>query len=138
MPHLDNNHDSIMEAISKVKPQKLLAFIPHCTHDPDYTQLVLKTTNHCLTDLDSNSIIKYDADHPEEINSLLTSYCLDHRITSEVMIIPQGPKIFSMMALLLSVRYPDVKLWEIILGKKPDSEHGLPAANPVIVKVSFR
>ncbi len=72
------------------------------------------------------------------INSLLTSCCLDHRVNQEVMIIPQGPKVFSMMALLLSVRYPDIKLWEII-GKNGMHAQGkgLPASDPVIVKASF-
>jgi hypothetical protein len=43
-----------------------------------------------------------------------------------------------MVSMLLSVRYPDVKLWEIILkDSKQSPDHGHPAANPVIVKVSF-
>jgi hypothetical protein len=54
------------------------------------------------------------------------------------MIIPQGPKVFSMMALLISIRYPDIKLWEIIgRNGKINSGNGLPAGNPVVVKVSF-
>jgi len=135
---LDANHESIMEAIATIKPQKILAFIPQCAHDPEYTRLVINNNKALLDRLDSNSIITYDADRPEEINSLLTSYCLDQRIASEVMIIPQGPKTFSMMALLLSVRYPDVKLWEIIHKEiKVNSDHGNPAGDPVVVKVSF-
>lgn len=135
---LDNNHNSLQEAISKIKPQKLLAFIPHCIHDPEYTRLVMENNKSLLGRLDSNCIINYDMDRPEEINTLLTSYCLDERIASEVMIMPQGPKTFSMMSMLLSVRYPDVKLWEVILkDQKHTADHGLPAANPVIVKVSF-
>ncbi len=135
---LDLNHNSVQEAISKIKPQKLLAFIPHCTHDPGYSQLVMDNNKSLLGKLDSNCIINYEIDRPEEINTLLTSYCLDERIASEVMIMPQGPKTFSMMSMLLSVRYPDVKLWEIILkDQKYTADHGAPAANPVIVKVSF-
>jgi hypothetical protein len=135
---LDNTHGSIMEAVSLVKPQKLLVFVPRCSHDPEYTHLVLANNKSLLDRLDSNSIINYDADRPEEINTLLTSYCLDQRVASEVVIVPQGPKTFSMMSMLLSVRYPDVKLWEIILkDQKTNSDNGLPAANPVVVKVSF-
>lgn len=135
---LDINSANIMEAIHKVKPQKVLAFIPQCAHDPDYTRLVLDHNRSLLDRLDSNSIITYDANHPEDINSILTSYCLDQRINTEVLIVPQGPKTFSMMSLLLSVRYPDIKLWEIVARKhNNDADHGLPAANPIIVKVSF-
>jgi len=135
---LDHNHNTVLEAVSKVKPKKLTAFVPRCSHDPEYTQLVLDNNKSILSKLDRNNIITYEADRPEEINTLLTSYCLDERISSEVMIVPQGPKTFSMMSILLSIRYPDVKLWEIILkDSKISADHGHPAANPVIVKVSF-
>ncbi len=135
---LDNSNSSMMKAIHAVNPQKILAFVPHCTHDPGYSRLVMETNKKLLERLDSNSIINYNADSPEEINSLLTSYCLDQRIASEVVIVPQGPKTFSMMSMLLSVRYPDVKLWEIILKEhKSASGHGAPAGNQVLVKVSF-
>ena len=135
---LDNSNSSMMEAIHAVNPQKIFAFVPHCAHDPGYTQLVMENNKTLLGRLDSNSVINYNADSPEEINSLLTSYCLDQRIASEVVIVPQGPKTFSMMSMLLSVRYPDVKLWEIILKEhKSASGQGMPAGNPVLVKVSF-
>ena len=135
---LDINHNSLHEAIRKLKPGKLLAFLPHCTHDDEYTRLVQENNRSLLEKINNNHIIRYEADRPEEINSLLTSCCLDERVDSEVVIIPQGPKTFSMVSMLLSVRYPDVKLWEIILKDRKNSpDHGQPAANPVIVKVSF-
>ena len=135
---LDNNHNTVMEAVKKVKPQKILAFIPNCTHDPEYSRLVQENNKSLLSQIDSVNIIRYEADKPEQINALLTSCCLDERVDSEVVIVPQGPKTFSMMSMLLSVRYPDVKLWEIIFKDlTTNTEHGKPAANPVIVKVSF-
>jgi hypothetical protein len=135
---LDYCNSSMMEVINAVNPQKILAFVPHCTHDPDYANIVMENNKALLGRLDSNSIINYHADCPEEINTLLTSYCLDQRVTSEVIIVPQGPKTFSMMSLLVSVRYPDVKLWEIILkDRQISSDHGFPVGDPVLVKVSF-
>lgn len=135
---LDMYPNTLMEAVKKVKPQKLLAFIPYVSHDPEYADKVMENNRSLLGRLDSNHIVKYEADKPEDINTILTSYCLDERVASEVMILPQGPKTFSMMSMLLSVRYPDVKLWEIILkDKNPDGDTGMPAANPIIVKVSF-
>lgn len=135
---LDINHNSLHEAVGKIKPGKLLAFVPHCSHDPEYTRLVRENNRSLLEKIDKNNIVRYEADRPEEINSLLTSLCLDERVDSEVVIVPQGPKTFSMVSMLLSVRYPDVKLWEIILkDQKYTPDHGQPAADPVIVKVSF-
>jgi hypothetical protein len=87
---LDNNKTYIMEAINKVKPQKLVAFIPHCEHDPEYTELVMQTNKGLLERLNKESIITYNANHPEDINATLTSQCLDQRIASEVVIVPQA------------------------------------------------
>ncbi|HJZ41487.1 MAG TPA: hypothetical protein VJ203_14060 [Bacteroidales bacterium] len=135
---LDNKHQSIVEAIKQIRPANILAFIPECSHDPEYTKMVLQNNKALLERFGITRVIHYDARHPGIINSLLTTHCLDQRIESEVMIVPQGPKTFSMMAMLLSVRYPDIKLWEIIdRQKKPNADHGFAAAEPVVVKVTF-
>jgi hypothetical protein len=135
---LDHHHSLTMEAIQQVKPRHILAFIPECAHDPEYTQNVLEKNKNLLSRLDNNSIITYDAGRPEDLHSVLTSHCLDQRIHSEVLILPQGPKTFSMVSLLLSVRYPDIKLWDMISDDPaPESHHGDPAAEPVVIKATF-
>jgi hypothetical protein len=135
---LDHNSGSVYEAVNKVKPHKILAFIPHCSHDPGYSDIVCEQNRLLLAKLDVQNIISYECNQPDEINSLLTSICLDERVNSEVVIVPQGPKTFSMVSMLLSVRYPDIKLWEIIFkDHKINPDHGNAAAIPVIVKVSF-
>jgi hypothetical protein len=135
---LDNNAQLLLDAILKIRPLKVLAFIPDNKTDPEYTFSVVENNRTLLDKLESGHVFRYDVNHPNAINSLLTSCCLDHRINYEVMIIPQGPKVFSMMALLLSVRYPDVKLWDIV-GRNGKVIHGqgIPASDPVIVKASF-
>jgi len=135
---LDNNVKLLNEAITKIRPLNILAFVPESRSDPEYTYSVAENNKSLLQKLNSNHVFRYDMHHPGEINSLLTSCCLDHRLNQEVMIIPQGPKVFSMMALLLSVRYPDIKLWEII-GKNGMhvQGQGLPASDPIIVKATF-
>jgi len=135
---LDNDSKLIMEAIKQVKPQKLIVFIPECVHDPEYTESVLNSNKALLLQLTEKQIMRYQTNQPERINALITSSCLDSRINTEVMIVPQGPKIFSMVALLVSIRYPDIKLWEIIPKTvEVNNEYGLPAANPTVIKASF-
>jgi hypothetical protein len=135
---LDNNAKLLNEALTKIRPLSIIAFVPESRTDPEYNYSVAENNKSLLEKLNSDHIFSYDMNHPDAINSLLTTCCLDHRINHEVMIIPQGPKVFSMMALLLSVRYPDIKLWEII-GKNGlrAQGQGLPASEPVIVKAAF-
>jgi hypothetical protein len=116
----------------------LTVFIPGCPENPDYAQQIIKKNKSILGRLDRDSIITYNAANPEEINSLLTSYCLNQRITSEVMIVPQGPKTISLISLLISVRYPDIKLWEIISNENNNLvDSGQSFTDPVVVKVTF-
>jgi hypothetical protein len=138
MAGLDNHSHLLHKALSEVNPRNLLAFVPVSRTDRAYTEAVAENNKSLLSKLDPTQIFRYDMYDPNAMNSLLTSCCLDHRMNHEVMIIPQGPKVFSMISLLISIRYPDVKLWEII-GKNRNAVQGkgLPSNNPIIVKASF-
>jgi len=135
---LDNHVQLLKSALAEVNPLNMLAFLPVSRSDPGYTNAVAENNSSLLSKLDSTHIFRYDMHDPNSMNSLLTSCCLDHRIHHEVMIIPQGPKVFCMISLLISIRYPDIKLWEII-GKNRNTVQGkgLAASDPVIVKASF-
>lgn len=135
---LDNSFKPTMELIRKINPATIMAFIPENRHDPDYTASVLENNKSLLNILDKNNIIHYETLEPESINSKLTSRCLDMRLKHEVVIVPQGPKSFSLISSLLSLRYPDVKLWDIITASKPDDpNNGAAEGEPVVLKVVF-
>ena len=136
---LDNSFKSTLELVSKLNPATILAFIPENSHDPEYTASVLENNKKLLEVLDKNNIIRYEALDPEGINSMLTSRCLDLRLKHEVVIVPQGPKSFSLVSSLLSIRYPDIKLWEIIKPPEDltDPNNGAAEGEPVVLKVTF-
>jgi hypothetical protein len=135
---LDNSFKSTMELVKKLNPATILAFIPENSHDPEYAASVMENNKKLLEVLDKNNIIHYEALDPESINSILTSRCLDLRLKHEVVIVPQGPKSFSLVSSLLSIRYPDIKLWEIITAGKPaDPNNGAAEGEPVVLKVTF-
>jgi hypothetical protein len=135
---LDNNFKSTTELIEKLNPSIILAFIPENGQDPEYTASVLENNKKLLEVLDKNNIIRYETLDPESINSVLTSRCLDLRLKHEVVIVPQGPKSFSLVSSLLSIRYPDIKLWEIIKSGNPsDPNSGAAEGEPVVLKVTF-
>jgi hypothetical protein len=135
---LDNSFKSTMELIRKLNPASIIAFIPENSHDPEYAASVMENNKKLLEMLDKNNIVHYDALEPESINSKLTSRCLDLRLNHEVVIVPQGPKSFSLISSLLSIRYPDIKLWEIITtGKPADPNNGAAEGEPVVLKVTF-
>jgi hypothetical protein len=135
---LDNSFKSTLELIHKLNPSTILAFIPENSRDPEYTASVIESNKKLLEILNKNNIIRYEALDPESINSILTSRCLDLRLKHEVVIVPQGPKSFSLVASLLSIRYPDIKLWEIIKSGGPaDPNNGAAEGEPVVLQVTF-
>jgi hypothetical protein len=135
---LDNSYKSTMELIKKLNPATVVAFIPDSNYDPAYKISVLENNKRLLDLLDKNNIISYEALDLDGINSKLTSRCLDLRLKHEVVIMPQGPKSFSLVSSLLSIRYPDVKLWEIITAVKPtDPNNGVAEGDPIVLKVTF-
>ncbi len=135
---LDNSIHSTMKIIEKVNPDKIFAFIPNPAFCEDYLQSVLETNKPLLEKIDKDNIIKYPARNPDQINSLLTSLCLELRLNSRIVIVPQGPKTFALSSLLLSIRYPDIKLWEIISrADKYNPGEGIASGEPVILKAIF-
>jgi hypothetical protein len=135
---LNNDFESIVKLTNNIKPQKIFVFLPEPAFSHEYTESVIEKNKLFLDKIGEKNIIRYPANNPEEINSKLTSLCLEMRLSSRVIIVPQGPKTFALMSLLLSLRYPDIKLWDITLKTKHyDPEEGMASGEPVILKVIF-
>ncbi len=135
---LDNNYESIIKLIKNINPQKIFAFVPEPAFDQEYSKSVYKKNKPLLEKIGDENIIKYPANNQEEINSKLTSLCLDLRLNSRVIIVPLGPKTFALTSLLLSLRYPDIKLWDITSKiYKYNPKGGIASGEPVILKTAF-
>jgi len=135
---LNNDFESIVKLTNNIKPQKIFVFIPEPAFSHEYSRSVIEKNRSFLEKIGENNIIKYPANNPEEINSKLTSLCLDMRLHSRIILVPQGPKTFILSSLLLSLRYPDIKLWDITLRtQKYNPEEGAASGEPVILKTIF-
>jgi hypothetical protein len=135
---LNNDFESIVKLTNNIKPQKIFVFVPDPAFCHEYTRSVIEKNRSFLEKIGENNVIKYPASDPEEINSKLTSLCLDMRLHSRIILVPQGPKTFILTSLLLSLRYPDIKLWDITLRTQNyNPEEGIASGDPVILKAIF-
>jgi hypothetical protein len=135
---MNNNHEILKELIGALKPADIFSFIPYFLHDNDYNQKILENNAPILKNIPAEKIFKYPAERPDQISSMLTSLCLDLRLDSNVVLIPHGPKTFSLASILLSVRYPDVLIYDLkSKDTKNEADPGLPAGKPVILKSVF-
>ena len=111
---------------------------PYFSHDKEYFNWLIQQNEPFLSKIPLERIIKYPAQNPDQISSMLTSLCLDLRLDSTVFIVPQGPKTFGLTSILLSVRYPDINLWKLkSKEKKIVSDEGLADGEPIIIKSVF-
>ena len=54
------------------------------------------------------------------------------------MLVPHGPKTLSLASILLSVRYPDIKIYDLKpKDEKAELDIGLPSGEPVVLKSVF-
>lgn len=135
---LNSNLEMMKELIDELKPSATYAMIPFFQHDGEYNQKIIDNNAPILKTIPSEKIIKYPAERPDQISSMITSLCLDLRLDSNVILIPQGPKPFSLVSILFSVRYPDVLIYDLKSKEnKTIEDPGLPAGEPVILKSVF-
>lgn len=135
---LNNNLEMIKELIDELKPSNTYALIPYFMHDGEYYQKIIDNNAPILNTIPSEKVLKYPAERPDQISSMITSLCLDLRLDSSVILVPQGPKPFSLASILLSVRYPDVMIYDLkSKDHKTKEDPGLPAGEPVILKSVF-
>ncbi|MFO7656713.1 MAG: hypothetical protein R6W78_06565 [Bacteroidales bacterium] len=135
---LNNNHAIIKELIGQLKPTDKAAFIPDFSYDLGYYDSIKANNATVLDGIPAEKIFKYPAQRPDQIGSMLTSLCLDLRLNSNVVLVPNGPKTLSLASILLSVKYPDIKIFELhAKDEKYDFDIGLPGGDPVISKSVF-
>ncbi len=135
---LNNDLEIMRELIEELKPSTTYALIPSFMHDGEYFQSIIDNNEPVLKHIPSEKVLKYPAERPDQISSMITSLCLDLRLESNVILVPLGPKPFALAAVLLSVRYPDVMICDLkSRDKKSREDDGLPTGEPVILKSVF-
>lgn len=76
----------------------------------EYVQNVFITNHSVINRVPIRNMIGYPVLNPLEIYKVLTETVLPLRDEYHVVIVPQGPKIFSFMTMLFQNNYPDVEL----------------------------
>ncbi len=131
------NPEVTIKTIASFKPGRIFLFIPVSNCSDDYKALIFKNNKEIIERTGEENIMMYSPYDTEEMDSRLTSLCLEQRITSKVVILPQGPVPFSLIALLLAIRYPDIIVWEVIYKTRAQLTGRSSINSPVIAKLVF-
>lgn len=94
----------------KINPDQTILLYADPAVQKEYVENIFVTNHSVINRLPIRNMIGYPVLNPLEIYKLLTDTVLPLRSDYHVVIVPQGPKIFSFMTMLFQNNYPDVEL----------------------------
>jgi len=127
---------NVSKIIEKYQPDSLYLFYS----DPAPDKRVIEKTlvnNHMLIDtIAIRNLIPYPISNGQQIYQQLSDLALMLRLTHRLVLVPRGPKIFSLVAMALQLSYPDIEVCypEIRYKRLADRK---PSEKPVIMDLVF-
>lgn len=123
--------------IEYIEPGEIWAMNP-IGKDKRYEKSVLKANKLFLDVLEEYRIIDYEVFRPFETYSRLESLVSGAMGSSRPVIIPFGPKIFTLCSLLVAInKYPKISVWRVSSGKYEPVANRVPSGTVVGLRVLF-
>ncbi len=123
------------KVIERIKYDKIHAFYSDPAFDIRYADRVMKNNKKLLKRISPENVIKYPVEDFKKTDALLTEITLRLRLSSQVAILPVGPKPFTLSSLILAARYPDIEVWTIDAGYSPARYNRNPYGEPMVCKL---
>lgn len=118
----------VMGATEYLQASRVVAFVP-VSPIKEYEQFVLEANYSLLTELDKRDIIEYRVDDPVRTLATLDSAIRGLVETHNVVMLPLGPKIFTVLALLSQLFHNDSSVWRVSSGRRLEARDVKPTAH---------
>jgi hypothetical protein len=126
-----------MSSIEYIEPGATWALFP-IGEDVKYEKSVFQANQIFLESIEDNKIIKYEVVNCYETFQRIKSLVAGITGTSKPIIIPLGPKIFSLISLLIALlEYPKVSVWRVSSGKYEKVANRIASGTVVGLRVDF-
>jgi hypothetical protein len=131
------HEEHVCESIyNLIKPDLLFLFYADPPADKQFVEKVF-VNNHALINLTPiRNLIAYPIRNGQMIYQSLIDIILPLREEYSISLVPQGPKIFSVAAMLVHLGYPDTVISYPVLKTKQISDRK-PSGEPVVLDVHF-
>jgi hypothetical protein len=123
--------------IKSIKPSIIYLLYPDPGNHPSYVKKLFKNNQNLIESIEIRNLFNYPLKDLEKTDEILTNLCLDLRQKFNIIIAPVGPKVFSLISLLLATRYPDLDVWRVSRGRHESAIDRIPDGDPLIYKVDF-
>ena len=124
------------EIYNRVKPDLLYLFYADPPVEKQFVEQVF-VNNHSLIDATPiRNLIAYPIRNGQAIYERLIDTILPLRHNYTIILVPHGPKIFSLVAMLIHLGYPDAMISYPVF-KKPPNQDRIPSGEPVLLDILF-
>ncbi len=127
----------VSESIYKmINPDLLYLFYADPPVEKKFVEKVFINNHKLINEAPIRNLVAYPIRNAQTIYQSLINTILPLRDDYSIVIIPQGPKIFSVVSMLVHMGYPDIKISYPRLKKSPASDR-LAKDGPVVLDILF-
>jgi len=128
-----NVSDSIFKMIN---PDLLYLYYADPPAEKRFVEKVLVNNHNLINEAPIRNLVAYPIRNAQTIYQSLINIILPLRNEYTIVLIPQGPKIFSVVSMLIHMGYPDIKI-SYPRFKKPPAADREPKDDPVVLDILF-
>lgn len=131
------HEQKIGETIHKlVKPDLLYLYYADPPVDKQFVEKLFVNNHSLINETPIRNLVAYPIRNGQSIFQSLVDTILPLRNDYSIILIPHGPKIFSVAAMLVHLEYPDVRISYPVFNKPPAVDRH-PCGEPVVLDVHF-
>ena len=128
---------NVSDAIYKiVKPDLVYLFYTDPPVDKRFVELILVNNHALINATPIRNLIAYPITNGQLIYQTLIDTILPLRNEYNIVIVPQGPKIFSVASMLVHLGYPDTVI-SYPMFKRPKILDRVPCGDPVVLDITL-
>ena len=128
-----NVSDSIFKIIN---PDLLYLYYADPPAEKRFVEKVLVNNHNLINEVPIRNLVAYPIRNAQTIYQSLINIILPLRNEYSIVLIPQGPKIFSVVSMLIHMGYPDIRI-SYPRYKKPPAADREPKDDPVVLDILF-
>jgi len=132
---LEKSHANFIQ--KTLNPALTLLLYADPSTDLKYVEKVFNNNRELIEDTEVRNLYSFPLNDLEQTNEVLTNLCLSLRTKYNIVIAPVGPKVLSLLALLLASRFPDINVVRISSGSSASVYDRVPCNVPLIYSAEF-
>jgi len=122
--------------VEHFSPENLYLLYSDPAPDKRITEKTFVNNHELISSISIRNLIAYPIDNGQKIYQLLSDLALMLRLDHKLVVVPQGPKIFSLVAMALQLSYPDIDVcYPVIKYKKVIDRK--PFGKPIVLDLKF-